>query len=58
MSVTVTLPVELGVRAREAAARQGWDLDEYVVTAVELALERLSLDETLAPCASNSLKLG
>jgi hypothetical protein len=49
MSVTVSLPVELGVRAQEAAARQGWKLEEYVITAVELALERLSLDEILAP---------
>jgi hypothetical protein len=49
MDITITLPSELGIKAQEAAARQGWNLEEYVITAVELALEKLSLDEILAP---------
>jgi hypothetical protein len=49
MDITITLPSELGIRAQEAAARQGWNLEEYVITAVELALEKISLDEILAP---------
>ncbi|MCI0388789.1 MAG: hypothetical protein MOB07_08500 [Acidobacteria bacterium] len=49
MDITITLPAELGMKAKEAAARQGWNLEEYVITAVELALEKLSLDEILAP---------
>ena len=49
MDITITLPAELGMRAKEAAARQGSNLEEYVITAVELALEKMSLDEILAP---------
>ncbi len=49
MDITITLPAELGMRVQEAAARQGWNLEEYVITAVELALEKMSLDEFLAP---------
>ena len=49
MDITITLQAELGMKAKEAAARQGWDLEEYVISAVELALEKKSLDEILEP---------
>jgi len=49
MDVTVTLPNEIGVKVREAAFRQGWDVETYVISAVELALRKSSLDEILAP---------
>jgi hypothetical protein len=58
MDITITLPADLGMRAKEAAARQGWDLEEYVITAVELALEKLSLDEILTPVRRQFVESG
>jgi len=42
MDITITLPAELGMRAQEAAARQGWNLEEDVITAVETELTAFS----------------
>lgn len=49
MSLMVTFPNELGVKVMEAAASQGLKADDYVITAVEWALKKPSLDEFLAP---------
>jgi hypothetical protein len=58
MSVTVSLPAELGIRVQEAAAQQDWKLEDYVITAVERALERFSLDEILAPVRKQFAETG
>jgi hypothetical protein len=49
MDLTITLPSDIGVRVKEAAARQGLNAEEYVITALELALQKSTLDEILAP---------
>ena len=49
MSLIVAFPNELGVKVQEAAALQGLGVDEYVITAVQRALTKKSLDEILAP---------
>ena len=49
MSLTITLPTELEVKIKEAAARNGRDAEEYLIEAIEQALTRPSLDEILAP---------
>ena len=49
MSLTVTLSNELETKVQQAAARQGWNPEAYVISAVELALRKPSLDELLAP---------
>jgi hypothetical protein len=49
MDVTVTLPQEIGVQVQEAALRQGRNVEAFVIKAIELALEKSSLDEILAP---------
>lgn len=49
MNLTITLPRELGVQVEEAAARQGWNADEYVINVIKRELKKPSLDELLAP---------
>lgn len=49
MSLTISLPGDLETRVLEAAARQGQDVEAYVIDAVELALRKRSLDQLLAP---------
>lgn len=49
MSLTISLPGDLEVKVQEAAARQGQDVEAYVIHAVERALRKRSLDEMLAP---------
>ena len=49
MSLMITLPNELEIKVQQAAARQGWNVEDYVIGAVEVALKKPSLDELLAP---------
>ena len=49
MSVTITLPMELEVQVKAAAARNGRAVEAYVLDAVKTAVSKPSLDELLAP---------
>jgi predicted transcriptional regulator len=49
MSLTVTLPSDLEAQVQQAAAKNGRDVEQYVLDAIKRAVLKPSLDEILAP---------
>ena len=58
MSLMVMLPNELGVKVLEAATLHGLGTEAYVISAVERALKKPSLDEILAPARKQFAESG